>query len=488
MAMFNNNQRSDLKMSDFRSNMKENNSGAVKFSDLGVFNRTTGTSTPNYYNTGNYAYRTGEYYLSARRSSTLGGGNVALADPCLIGPMHGRYRSSTPGSAPSNTALVYKNSGNSPYTGLVSNLNIGRYTGITDFPIPTDTCGQTRGVGGGYSNAYTAVRSPSVGGGAAQHAMFHADGSDTSSAHQTTTGKEATPDLDNIIGDWVNTSYPYLGQADTGVNQMAYSVTQTYHNNQWTHIKLNTVCTTGDRVVVVVQSGGGTMYTFSSYGPIYLRTAGNSAVSATVSTHYGPTKNESGTDSWVAVYSAVCNASGATMVGVNPFHSTTMTYQFHTFVIKGPNTGIARVQRVKYNHSNTASDSGGRSSSTILTYANTQYNGNRQPFFVTITASSFWSNGHNTRLTGINTGPSTANFRHYTAQSNATTCDMQSPVSTIYQGAWYVSITCFKGGHGQFSNFLGKANNPGWVGYTPSAATKSTKQHSDGIFLGCYRY
>ena len=50
MAMFNNNQRSDLKMSDFRSNMKENNSGAVKFSDLGVFNRATGTSTPNYYN------------------------------------------------------------------------------------------------------------------------------------------------------------------------------------------------------------------------------------------------------------------------------------------------------------------------------------------------------------------------------------------------------------------------------------------------------
>ena len=84
----------------------------------------------------------------------------------------------------------------------------------------------------------------------------------------------------------------------------------------------------------------------------------------------------------------------------------------------------------------TASDAGGRSASTILTYANTQYNGNRQPFFVGITASSFWSNGHNTRLTGINTA-STVNFRHYIPiESN--NLDMQSPVSTIYQGAMYL--------------------------------------------------
>ena len=95
-----------------------------------------------------------------------------------------------------------------------------------------------------------------------------------------------------------------------------------------------------------------------------------------------------------------------------------------------------------------------------MTYANTQYNGNRQPFFVGIIASSFWSNGHNTRLTGINT-KTVLLISDIIFQSNATTCDMQSPVSTIYQGAWYVSISCFKGGHGQFSNFLGNQNNPG---------------------------
>ena len=52
-----------------------------------------------------------------------------------------------------------------------------------------------------------------------------------------------------------------------------------------------------------------------------------------------PSKNETGTDDWVAVYSAVCNASGATMVGVNPFHST-MHYDISCFIhllLKDPN-------------------------------------------------------------------------------------------------------------------------------------------------------
>ena len=71
---------------------------------------------------------------------------------------------------------------------------------------------------------------------------------------------------------------------------VGYSVTQTYHNNQWTHIKLNTICTTGDRVVVVVQSGGGTMYTFSTTNPIYLRTGGNSSISHNCNDSYATFK------------------------------------------------------------------------------------------------------------------------------------------------------------------------------------------------------
>ena len=119
---------------------------------------------------------------------------------------------------------------------------------------------------------------------------------------------------------------------------IGYSAYTTTHTNDWSHLSLNTKLCSGDRVIVVAHGGGGNMYTFSNTSPIYLRTSGNTAVSATISTLAAPHKNTTGSDDNLAVYSAVATGDGATRVLVNPFHSSAQPYIFHVFCIKGPNT------------------------------------------------------------------------------------------------------------------------------------------------------
>ena len=142
-------------------------------------------------------------------------------------------------------------------------------------------------------------------------------------------GSKAGPGVDTASTDSIDMA-----------THIGYSAYTTNHTNQWTHLGLNTKLCTGDRVIVVAHGGGGTMYTFSSTGPIYLRsgTGNGTAVSASVSTLAAPHKSTTGSDDNIAVYSAVCNADGATMVGVNPFHSSAQPYIFHVFCIKGPST------------------------------------------------------------------------------------------------------------------------------------------------------
>ena len=76
------------------------------------------------------------------------------------------------------------------------------------------------------------------------------------------------------------------------------------------------------------------MLTFTTTNPIYLRnesTGGSVAVSANISTHMAPHKNTTGSDDNLAIYSAECTGDGATVVGVNPFHSSAQPYLFHIF-------------------------------------------------------------------------------------------------------------------------------------------------------------
>ena len=68
------------------------------------------------------------------------------------------------------------------------------------------------------------------------------------------------------------------------------------------------------------------MNTFTTTDPIYLRSqTGASLSGVTTTTLSSPHKNETGSDDWIAVY---MHAPVATMVGVNPYHSSTVPYLF----------------------------------------------------------------------------------------------------------------------------------------------------------------
>lgn len=275
---------------------------------------------------------------------------------------YGRYRSVS--GAPSNSTM--QTSGQ---------INMGNLTGIGLSALTTDPCGQTRGVKGGYTT------------GTGTKVIFARYQSGSLSSNDTNknlkpgifvSGSKAGPGVDTIQSDIVDMA-----------THIGYSAYTTTHTNDWTHLGLNTKLCTGDRVIVVAHGGGGNMYTFSGT-PIYLRsgTGNGSSVSATVSTLAAPHKNTTGSDDNLAVYSAVCNADGATMVGVNPYHSSAQPYIFHVFCIKGPTTTatVAADYTSKYTQYETSITD---SNAAAVTGGFTT----RQRYFIGISTSPFTPNG-----------------------------------------------------------------------------------------------
>ena len=135
-----------------------------------------------------------------------------------------------------------------------------------------------------------------------------------------------------------------VGMENIGIQYMSMYRVQ----NNWAEIYLNNITAPGDRIVVCVVSSGGTMYTHTG-DPFYVRTEGGSSVSGnTISTHLAPRKNETGTDTWAAIYSCVCGGAVG-RIGLNPYHSSNTNYTtYGVFVIKGPRTTIFNTAATKY--------------------------------------------------------------------------------------------------------------------------------------------
>jgi len=361
----NNGERKNVKMSEMIISLTDDGGGSgintntaistptnahFKLSDMygrAIYNDTDGNGS----DTGYWTYRNGNEFVDLPTDGNNDVGRFKFA--------YGRYRTAT--GAPSNSTM--QTSGT---------INMSNLTGISHNALTTDPCGQTRGVKGGYTSGTTTK--PVL--------AYYQSG-----ANLDTNTKSLKPGI-FIDGTTAGPGNNASGLTTTLAQSanIGYSAYTTTHTNQWTHLGLNTKLCTGDRVIVVAHSAGGTMYTFSSYGPIYLRsgTGNGSAVSATVSTLQAPHKNETGTDDNLAVYSAVCTADGATMVGVNPFHSSAQPYIFHVFCIKGPNTTASVTNATtKYTQYET---------STTVTTAPVFGFASNQKYYIGLSTSPFYAN------------------------------------------------------------------------------------------------
>lgn len=432
--------RQNVRMSDFQddwyggnTNYAGDQQNNIKMSDLFTV-PTTGALASYQVGRGVVNYN----QMGGIRYTSTSGATTSDPLPVLQAHMRGRYKASN-SATPSNRQLPQIQSGTTSGKGNSVNAKLSDYVGLSDCVLTTDTCGESRGVKGGYTTSASGV------------------GNDRFNIQAGVNGTAKGRNVD-------------LSYTDVG-----YSVYRTEHTNQWTELGLNTKATEGDRILVIACSGGGTMYTFSSTNPIYLRN-GTSNISHTVSTHMQPSKNSTGTDDWIAVYSAVVG-SGATAnrVGVNPFHSSAIRYMFHVFVIKGPNTSIIRVHdRGKHTQQTNGvvlSNATSGQSQDVNGDAYGLNNANHyQPFFMSVVSSPFGSNGFNS--VGLNSmGTRTADGVGFDMQ-------FSSGVSTIHNVAYYVSLCNFRGGTRSISFSSGKYSS--WYGlfegYTPQFGTLIPRQ------------
>tara|TARA_A200000159_G_scaffold35362_1_gene31806 strand:+ start:228 stop:1574 length:1347 start_codon:yes stop_codon:yes gene_type:complete len=438
MGVNNDGLRQNLKMSELRDAFAPPSTTAISYGDI-----CTWTPSPNnYISTGHTigsGHRAAEYYLEGKYYRHENNFLVDIPDkPFIMQHFYGRYKTSSSATPTTLTHVTSTDTGTgTSYSGRTltnKNVKMSNYVGLNQCPITTDTCGQTRGWKAGYSSLVT-VTSP--GGGGFQN--------------------QGAYDPHNSNALYSNKQIAY-GLTDVNIGM---SVVRTYYTNNWSEIGLNTICAEGDRVVVVATSQGGTMYTFSTTDPIYLRTSSGSSVSATVSTHYGPTKNETGSDTWMAVYSAVCNAGGAARVGINPYHSGNGYYIFYIFVIKGPQSSLNAGSSFKYTTQTTTPSFHNFTGGTAWMYPN------MQPYVISIVASPFSSNGHSGSLPGLVT--------------KNLLCVAQTPIGTTQVGAGFVSVSGHGGGAGLYNT--GKYSAAGLSGYTPQYAQKVPRQDGRSIII-----
>ena len=325
----NDGQRSNVKMSDMITSLHAIHGGG---SGLNTSTSTSSISSPSITGPGNsgtgmrlsYMYGKAQYtdsdgngsdsgyfsYYNYHSLSTKPGGTVTYVDVGRFSHQYGRYRSAT--GAPSNSTMQ-----------MSGQINMSNLTGMSMSALTTDPCGETRGVKAGRTTGTTTKTIYAR----YQTGAFIGIYNKNSKPGIIVSGGKAGPGVDTTSADIVDMA-----------THIGYSAYTTTHTNDWSHLSLNTKLCSGDRVIVVAHGGGGNMYTFSNTSPIYLRTSGNTAVSATISTLAAPHKNTTGSDDNLAVYSAVATGDGATRVLVNPFHSSAQPYIFHVFCIKGPNT------------------------------------------------------------------------------------------------------------------------------------------------------
>ena len=431
--------RQNVRLSDFQddwyggnTNYAGDQQNNIKMSDLFTIPTTGGTNYIVGRSSVNFSHMGGIRYTSTSGSTT------SDPLPVLKAHMYGRYKA-TNTSAPSNQTLPQVQAGVTSGKGNAVNAKLSDYVGLSDCILTTDPCGETRGVKGGV----TALA------GHVDAAYFRKQ----SGVSGTAKGRNQ----------------------DLNYSDIGYSVYRTYHNNNWSELGLNTVARQGDRILVIASSAGGTMYTHSTTQPLYLKNGTSYSSNVTVTTHLAPSKNETGTDDNIAVYSATLGSGGiANRVGVQPYHSSTQYYLWHVFVIKGPNSTINRVRdRGKHTQqsfivsrtnatSGQAADTGGDAYG-IQT-------GTRQPFFIAVTTSPFTGNGFNNSV-----ATSTSNM---TADNIGFDMQFLSAVGTTQFTSYYTTICNFRGGARSISFSSGKYSS--WYGmfegYTPQYGLATPRQ------------
>ena len=370
----------------------------------------------------------------------------------------GRYRASSTGT-PSNQTIPQVQLDVTSGKGTATNLKFSDLVGYSDAFLTNDACGQTRGVKAGYTTNTSSLGNPAV------------------------------IRIQNQSGQSDGRKPGFSNYGTASFNEFGYSVYSTYHNNSWTELGLNTVMQAGDRVVVIAHAAaGGTMNTFTTTDPIYLRTQTGASVSGvSVGTLMNPHKNETGSDDWMAIYTATATSGGAARVGVNPYHSSTVFYNFHVIVFKGPSVTVScSNQFTKYTQPD---NSPVYNSLGVQNFGPTNWsNGHsRQAIAMGISCSpfgspySFVTNGFNTNLTG-NLGV-----------ANGVDMDIQSctgsgvGVTTGGRGAYYVSFCHFTGGMIGSTSYDGKYGainyNFGPKSYTPQIARKMPIQDGRYVYL-----
>ena len=443
MAYAHDGQRINIKMSDMRTatghlgvnfNMQEMYTVKHAVTQAGIgsgFEINTGV-VKNRSDASGYRV-SGNVHLSGTSTTTH-----TDAVPVIHKSATGRYRSGT--GAPTTFQLPTRtadNDSNPNQTG--SNVKFGEFVGVSNMIFPTDQCGWTSAATGTYyqSSEFGPPVNLNI---PVTRDSYYYNGS------TRTLGGTNTNAYGPGQGFTNRGRFEVQGNKGYGVTEdnLAWTVGTTFHNNQWREFPLNTIAGVGDRVVVVVQSGGGTMYTFSNTDPIYLRTSTGGSISGVqTTTHYGPTKNSTGNDTWVAVYSALLSSTGgAAYVGVNPFHSSTQRYIFHCFVLrKGQSSpGINNVVREK--HGGVTNGSG-----YFLSTQNFQQSilhGNSfRAFFITIATSNGTGSGTSTQTIAPT---STSNYDLAFCGHGVNGIYQSGTSNQRYGGEWSVTVNNYTGG------------------------------------------
>ena len=450
MSFANDGVRQNISMSDMIKYLTTNQSPSATSGGLLGMNEVFGVPQYSEFNAqhdvgGLYSVRNAHTGLRGGSSS----GSFSTENKITFSSVYGRYRSGSTGT-PSNQTIptVTLNTATANSHGSATNLGFDKLVGYSDCVLTTDPCGQTRGAKGGRTSGVVTLN----------------PGFFETQRDSTNQGRKP--------GDPTAGS----GQHHIAYNNLGFSVYSTYHNNQWSEVGLNTITAAGDRVIVVAHAGaGGTMNTFTTTDPIYLRSqTGASLSGVTTTTLASPFKQETGSDDWMAVYMATAPA-GAARVGVNPYHSSTVPYLFYVMVIKGPYVQpTVGNYTVKYTTPESAITVANANAANFHP-SNASGNHRHQGFIISISSSAFFSNGHPSTLGAI---PSTYGYDMH----------FQTPTSS-YRGAYYVSICNYTGGYNgtTVSSKYGYSTAYSAKGYTPQVGRKMPNGDGRHVWIRGFR-
>ena len=347
-----------------------------------------------------------------------------------------------------------------------SDIKMSDFLGYSHSPITDDMCGMhslarsrasTPSASVTYQACFPAAPFTGIAGVSSQQFAFVRAGALwwTQDAHSGGTQKHVTaPDTDTVEAS-ISTHNSHMGIMYIYQHLGLIAGDPAGRNNAWQEYYLPTVCAAGDRIVVIRQSSGGTMYTFNTSGApnsFYVRTEGGSSISGqTFTTHYGPTKNETGTDSWVEVTSMTCSG-GEARIGVNPYHSSNQSqHLWAVYIIKGPQAYIQGVSRTKLTGKSDTSTN--RQTQFNNSHSGSYNNANHQEGKITTAMSPF---------VGRNLSHSQSTFPNVIRSGSATHDEeildfawTSDTGSSSYNGVWNGSISVNTGPHYAVAQYKG---------------------------------